>query len=225
MRKGRLFATAERAGEREGTPTGCRAVGPTVDTGQTPGPALLRTVLLVWDCATQSPVLPLFREAVGGPVTATAETTAILSTLCPPARKVCDFAAGAEYQQWQMHMGPYSIDQVKLINGVLFHRVSHKVFIAQGHLDSWNNLGWKELLEVIYSNLPNAWLSSKLRQVVWGLLSFENLQGQRFHNLYGHPCQRPTTLMVKGCGVCLISVFAQLASHVNGPPVNVAYGV
>lgn len=65
-----------------------------------------------------------------------------------------------------MHMGPYSIDQVKLINGVLFHRVSHKVFIAQGHLDSWNNLGWKELLEVIYSNLPNAWLSSKLRQVV-----------------------------------------------------------
>lgn len=99
MRKGRLFATAERAGEREGTPTGCRAVGPTVDTGQTPGPALLRTVLLVWDCATQSPVLPLFREAVGGPVTATAETTAILSTLCPPAHKVCDFAAGAEYQQ------------------------------------------------------------------------------------------------------------------------------
>lgn len=65
-----------------------------------------------------------------------------------------------------MHMGPYSIDQVKLINGVLFHRVSHKVFIALGHLDSWNNLGWKELLEVIYSNLPNAWLSSKLRQVV-----------------------------------------------------------
>lgn len=86
-----------------GDANGCRAVGPAVgpavDTQQTPGPALLLTVLLAWDCATQSPVLPLFREAIGGPVTAKAETTAILSTLCPPARKVCDFAAGAEYQQ------------------------------------------------------------------------------------------------------------------------------
>lgn len=80
---------------------------------------------------------------------------------------------------------PYSIDQVKLINGFLFHRVGHKVFIALGHLDSWNNLSWKELLGVIYSNLSNTLLSSKLCQVAWGLLSFEKLQGQRFHNLFG----------------------------------------
>lgn len=62
-------------------------------------------------------------------------------------------------------MCPDSIDQVKLINGFLFHRVGHKVFIVLGHLDPWNNSGWKELLEVIYSNLPSAWILSKLHQV------------------------------------------------------------
>lgn len=107
---------------------------------------------------------------------------------------------------------PYSIDQVKLINGFLFHRVGHKVFIALGHLDSWNNLGWKELLGVIYSNLSNTLLSSKLCQVAWGLLSFEKLQGWRFHNLSGHLCQCPTTLMVKSCVFCFISIFVHLVS-------------
>lgn len=122
-----------------------------------------------------------------------------------------------------MLMCPYSIDQVKLINGFLFHRVGHKVLIALGHLDSWNNLDWKELLKVIYFNLPNAWFSSKLHQVARGLLSFEKLQGQRFHNLCGHLCQCLTTLMVKGCEFCLISVSILLASHLNTPLVNLAF--
>ncbi|KAF4795902.1 hypothetical protein TURU_088630 [Turdus rufiventris] len=60
-------------------------------------------------------------EAIGGAITQKADTSAILSTLCP------------------LHV-----------------RVGHKVFIAQGHLDSWNILDWKELLEVIYFNLTNA---------------------------------------------------------------------
>lgn len=120
---------------------------------------------------------------------------------------------------------PRSIDQVKLIDGFLFHRVGHKVFIALGHLDSWNNLGWKELLEVIFSNLPNTWLLVKLQQVAGGLLRFEKLHGQRFHKLYGHLCQCPTTLMVKGDRICLISIFAHLASPVNTLLVNLAYGI
>lgn len=46
MRKGRMFAMAERAGERKGKSVGCRVVGLTAEIGQAPGPALLLTVML-----------------------------------------------------------------------------------------------------------------------------------------------------------------------------------
>ena len=41
-----MFAMAERAGERKGTSTGCRVVGPMVETGQAHGPVLFLAVRL-----------------------------------------------------------------------------------------------------------------------------------------------------------------------------------
>lgn len=51
MRKGRMFAMAGRAGERNGKSMGCTELGPRVETGQAPGLVLFPRVVLTWDCA------------------------------------------------------------------------------------------------------------------------------------------------------------------------------
>lgn len=108
MRKGNMFAMAGRAGERNGKSVGCRELGPMLERGQTPGPVLFFGVMLIWDCA----MMPLSAHS---PVILTAPLSFLERQLeellhrrqiprypfspLPPARKVCDFAAGAGYQQ------------------------------------------------------------------------------------------------------------------------------
>lgn len=149
---------AGRAEERKSV--GCRELGPMVESWSC---AVLRgyahmgpcndASLCSFSCHSHCSSL-LFREAVGGAITSRADTTAILSTLCPLHVRFVILQQGQGISSDRCLRLLKSIDQVKLINGFLFHRVGHKVFIAQGHLDSWNILDWKELLEVIYFNLP-----------------------------------------------------------------------
>ena len=56
-------------------------------------------------------------------------------------------------------------------------------------LKSWNNLGWKRPLEVIWSKLVLR--ASNLDQVAQGFVQscFENLHGWRLHSLSGQLCQ------------------------------------
>lgn len=69
---------------------------------------------------------------------------------------------------------------------------------------SWNKLGWKRPLEVIWSKLVLR--ASKLDQIALGFVQscFENLQGWRLHSLSGQSCQWLTT----DCE-CFFLIFSQ----------------
>lgn len=60
-------------------------------------------------------------------------------------------------------------------------------------VETWNKLGWKRPLEVIWSKLVLR--ASKLDQVARGFVQscFEILQGRRLHSLSGQLCQWLTT--------------------------------
>lgn len=88
MRRGKVFALAQGAGERKRKSIGCRVVWPMVKTWVSSffcavpcGYALVELCYVDSLCSFSHP--PLFREAIRGAITPKAETTSTLSTLCP----------------------------------------------------------------------------------------------------------------------------------------------
>lgn len=166
MRKGRMFAIGRGGWRKEWEVSGLQRVrthgGERAGSWSCAAPQGYAHMGLCYDASLYSFTCHclcsslLFREAAGGAITSKADTTAILSTLCPLHVRFVILQQGQGISSDRCLHVLKGIDQVKLINGFLFHRVGHKVFIAQGHLDSWNILDWKELLEVIYFDLPNA---------------------------------------------------------------------